>query len=122
MPTPKAYNKHKLNEELESFYRLLKLKVNFKDSEKNKLTTEQQILKPQKKDKRTPNKKHHTVLTYIEATKRKLENEQTKMKEKPYNNLTNGERTSMKELSERENIIIAKADQGGAVVIVDVKD
>ena len=62
------------------------------------------------------------MLTYIEATKRKLENEQTKMKEKPYNNLTNGERTSMKELTERENIIIAKADKGGAVVIVNVKD
>ena len=28
----------------------------------------------------------------------------------------------MKELSEREDIIITKADKGGAVVIVDVKD
>ena len=43
------------------------------------------------------------------------------MKEKPYNNLIKSERTSMKELSEREDIIITKADKGGAVVIVDVK-
>ena len=28
----------------------------------------------------------------------------------------------MKELSEREDIIITEADKGGAVVIVDVKD
>ena len=62
------------------------------------------------------------MLTYIEATQRELEKEQTKMKEKPYNNLTKIERTSMKELSEREDIIITKADKGGAVVIVDVKD
>ena len=70
------------------------------------------------------------MLTYIEATQRELEKEQTKMKEKPYNNLTKNERRSMKELSEREdiiitkadNIIITKADKGGAVVIVDVKD
>ena len=62
------------------------------------------------------------MLTYIEATQRELEKEQTKMKEKPYNNLTIHERTSMKELSEREDIIITKADKGGAVVIVDVKD
>ena len=62
------------------------------------------------------------MLTYIEATQRELEKEQTKMKEKPYNNLTINERTSMKELSEREDIIITKADRGGAVVIVDVKD
>ena len=44
------------------------------------------------------------------------------MKERPYNNLTKSERTSMKELSERVDIIITKADKGGAVVIVDVKD
>ena len=44
------------------------------------------------------------------------------MKEKPYNNLTKNERTSMKELSEREDIIITKADKGDAAVIVDVKD
>ena len=62
------------------------------------------------------------MLTYTEATQRELEKEQTKMKEKPYNNLTKNERTSMKELSEREDIITTKADKGGAVVIVDVKD
>ena len=62
------------------------------------------------------------MLTYIEATQRELEKELKKMKEKPYNNLTKSERTSMKELSERVGIIITKADKGGAVVIVDVKD
>ena len=62
------------------------------------------------------------MLTYIEATQRELENELTKMKERPYNNLTKSERTSMKELSERVGIIITKAEKGGAVVIVDVKD
>ena len=44
------------------------------------------------------------------------------MNEKRYNNLTKSERTSMKELSEREDIIITKADKDGAVVIADVKD
>ena len=116
IPTPKVYNKDKLNKELESFYRLLKLKAYFKDNENTKLTTEQQIFKPQKKEKWTPNKNHHTVLAYIEATQRELEKEQTKMKEKPYNNLTKNERTSMKELSEREDIIITKADKDGAVL------
>ena len=62
------------------------------------------------------------MLTYIEATQRELEKELKKMKEKPCNNLTKSERTSMKELSERVDIIITKADKGGAVVIVDVKD
>ena len=44
------------------------------------------------------------------------------MKEKPYNNLTKNERTSMNELSEWEDIIITKADTGSAVVIVVVND
>ena len=61
------------------------------------------------------------MLTYTEATQRELEKEQTKMKEKPYNLIKN-ERTSMKELREREGIMITKADKGDAVVIVGVKD
>ena len=45
------------------------------------------------------------------------------MTETPYNNLTKNERTSTKERErEREDIVITKADKGGAVVIVDVKD
>ena len=40
------------------------------------------------------------------------------MKEKPYKNLTKSKRTSMKELSEQEDIIITKADKGGAAVII----
>ena len=122
IPTPKVYHKNKFNEELESLYRLLKLKAYFKGNENTKVTMEQQIFKPQKKEKWTPNKNHHTVLTYIEPTQRELEKEQTKMEEKPYNNLTKNERTSIKELSDREDIIITKADKGAAVVFVDVKD
>ena len=60
------------------------------------------------------------MLTYIEATQRELEKEQTEIKS--YNNLTKNKRTSMKELSEWEDIIITKADKGDAVVIVGVKD
>ena len=44
------------------------------------------------------------------------------MKEKPYNNLTKNERTNTKELSEPEDILIAKLDRGGSTVIVTVKD
>ena len=43
-------------------------------------------------------------------------------KRERYNNLTKSERISMTELSEREDIIITKADKGGEVVIVDLKD
>ena len=36
--------------------------------------------------------------------------------------MTKDERKALQELSKRDDIVIAKADKGGAVVIVDVKD
>ena len=44
------------------------------------------------------------------------------MKEKLYSNLAKHERASMKKLSERQDIIITKADKGRAIVKVGVKD
>ena len=60
------------------------------------------------------------MLTYIEVTQRELAKEQMRMKEKPCNNLTKNERRSMKDLSEREDIIITKAEIIGAAIIVGV--
>ena len=68
-------------------------------------------------------KNHHTVETYIEATQNALETEeQNNGKNKYYNKLTKGEGKSLKELANRNDIIITKADKGGPVVIIDVED
>lgn len=61
----------------------MRLKTHFKDNVNKKLITEEQITKSQKKKKEIPNESHYTMLTYIEVTQRKLENEQRKMKGKP---------------------------------------
>ena len=82
---------------------------------------EEQIFKPQKNEKLTPNKNDHTVLTYIEANQRELKKEQRKMTEKPYTKLIKNKGASMKELIERENIITI-ADKSDTVVLVAVKD
>ena len=47
----------------------MKLKTRFKDNVNNRLITEEQIAKPQKKKKAISNKSHHTMLPYIEVTK-----------------------------------------------------
>ena len=62
-----------------------------------------------------------TVLTDIEATQEELECKMENQKPQPFNNLTKDERKAWQELSERDDIIIKKADKGGAAVIVDVK-
>ena len=53
---------------MESFFRLVKLKAYFKDQYNEKLNTEDQFFKPQSNKKWTPNKSHHNIETYIEAT------------------------------------------------------
>ena len=52
-------------------------------------TTEGKLLKPKTNKRWRPDKNHHTVETYIEATKNALEiEEQNNCKNKYYNNLT----------------------------------
>ena len=48
--------------------------------------------------------------------------EQNNNKNKYYNNLTQRERKALKELVDRIDIIITKADKGGAVANIDVED
>ena len=52
-------------------------------------TTEDKLLKPKTNKRWRPDKNHHTVETYIEATKNALETEeQNNCKNKYYSNLT----------------------------------
>ena len=121
--TPSIFNKNQLNNELDDFFRLIKLKAYFKDNNMYNPSAEDQLFKPKANKKWRPDKNDHTVETYIEATKNALETEeQNNNKNKYYNNLTKGERKALKELADRNDIIIAKADKGGAVVIIDVED
>ena len=84
--------------------------------QKNKFF-KQEIIK-----KWTSNKNHHTVLKYIEATQEELECKRENQKPHPFNNLTKSEGTALQELNERDDTVITKADEGGGVVITDVKD
>ena len=67
-------------------------------------------------------KNHHTIDTFVEAVKKDIECTKTFKPKRPYPNLDTGEKEAIKELSRREDIIITKADKGGAVVIVDTND
>ena len=67
-------------------------------------------------------KPSYVINIYIEATQEELECKMENQKLPPFNNLTKGERTALKELNERDDIVITEADNVGAVVIIDVKD
>ena len=118
IPTPSIFNKN-----LDDFFRLIKLKANFKDNNVYNATTEDQLFKLKTNKKWRPDKNLHTVETYIEATKNAQETqEQNKNKNKYYNNLAKRERKTLKELADQNDIIITKADKGGVVAIIDVED
>ena len=107
---------------MESFFRLVNLKAHLKDQYNDKLNTEDQIFKPQSNKKWRPNKNHHTIETYTEAKERELKQQEDISYNKGYSNLSKGGRIAKKELSDHTDIIITKANKGGAVVIIDVKD
>ena len=123
IPTASIFNKNQLNKELDNFFRVIKLKAYLKDNDMYNPSREDQLFKPKTNKKWRLDKNHHTVETYTEGTKNAPETEEQNNKDnKYYNNLTKGERKALKELADRNDIIITKADNGEAVVIIDVKD
>ena len=65
---------------------------------------------------------HHSVKTFIESVDRDLQKETNETTPERKQNLTKGEIQSLRNLKERDDIIITKADKGGAVVIINVDD
>ena len=67
---------------------------------------------------------HHTVSTFAEDLTRKVENclETESTTRGNGKNLSKAEQEALENLMKREEIVITKADKGGAVVVQDVAD
>ena len=64
---------------------------------------------------------HHTLDTFMEATKKFINVRLTKTKKGLYNNLSKMELEVLEQLKRREDITITCPDKGGAIVIQDFK-
>ena len=92
IPARRIFNKNQLSKELYDFFRLIKLKAYFEDNMYVYMYNPTKLDQPKTNKKWRPDENHHTVETYIEATKNALETEeQNNNKNKYYNNLTKGE-------------------------------
>ena len=111
-----SYNKNLFDRELEAFFKNVKLKSHFGNQEMPTKTIEDKF-KPHSKWE--AKKVHHSVDTFIEAVTQETNKQSTHWKQ--HNNLTKEEIKAMNELKSRDDIIITRADKGGAVVIMDVK-
>ena len=122
MPTPEVYNRKKLDNDLNNFFRLIKLKAHFKDSTNKDTDDENTMFIVNKNKGWTPDKNHHTIDTFVEAVKEDIECTKTFKPKQPHPNLEKGERKAIKEPFKRGVIIVTNADKGEAVVIVDTND
>ena len=120
IPTPGIYSKSKLNDELQNFYRLIKLKAYFKDTESTTKKDENKIFIPEKQKPWTPSRNHHSIETFIDLVQHDINDAKMLNIKRPKDNLTKGEQKALEELSKRDDIIITNADKGGAIVIMDI--
>ena len=114
-PRPNKYNKKKLNKDLLKFYRNIKLRAQFGSTENNSN-------EPRFKSNSNwlPDKLPSCVETFITAINHDIKSSKTK--KLPRHSLTKSEREALLNLQKRNDIIMTKADKGGAVVILDIKD
>ena len=119
VPHPGNYNKNKFDKEVDHFLRNIILKSHFGKISYNH--TEKSGLTFKTNKNWIPNKIHHTVGTFMEAFRNDL-NTNNKSTNKQLDNLTKEERNSLNTFINRDDIIILKADKGGAVGIMNTKD
>ena len=119
-PTPKQYNRINFNKDLQTFLRRIKLRAHFGIDNHEHEPTEEEIFGFKQKSNWTPRFNNHTVDTFIAAVTNDISNSQ--IKKCPKDNLTKEERKALQRLKERQDIVITKADKGGATVIWDVED
>ena len=119
-PTPKQYNRINFSKDLQTFLRRIKLRAHFGIDDHEHEPTEEEIFGFKQKSNWTPRFNNHTVDTFIAAVTNDISNSQ--IKKCPKDNLTKEERKALQRLKERQDIVITKADKGGATVIWDVED
>ena len=91
IPTPGIYNKSKLNVELQNFYRLIKFKVYFKNTEITAKKDENTTFIPEKQKPWTPSQNHHSIETFIDLVQHEINDAKILNTKRAKYNLTKGE-------------------------------
>ena len=91
IPTPDVYNERKLDKEFQNFYRLIKFKCYFKNTENQQPNDENQIFKAKTKEKWTPAENHHSIETFSSLVEKDINDAKNEPKKRPKQNLTKGE-------------------------------
>ena len=123
-PTPTRFNLNEFNNDMDNLERTLSLKVYFSNETQNdkikqyKPSSLDKILKNEKQNRFNP-PIVNCIKTYNEAIKDEVQN---CTQQKTKDNLTKRERAALERLQTRNDIIIKRADKGGATVIMNKTD
>ena len=120
IPSKQFFNKTDVVKDIDTFSRKMKLRAHFEPNAPDRSELEKKFHPTNKSWE--PNKTHHTVSTFLEKFRNDAILALDKSKPHQKTNLTIEEQRALDKLSERTDIIICKADKGGATVILDVKD
>lgn len=107
--------------DISNFGRKLKLKAHFMNNHPPDKNDEATRFRPQPNKKWTPPKPHHTINTFIESFENQVKKDMTTNKPSMVKNLTQKEIKALKDLQQRDDIIIINADKGGAITILDTE-
>ena len=69
-----------------------------------------------------PKKNNHNVEKFVEAIETNIEKILQEKKELPRNNLSKSDKAAIDYFTKREDIVITKADKGGATAIMDIEE
>ena len=120
-PSPGKYNKATLQKDIDAFTRRIKLKAHFNnENEPNDGRRKDFYIKSN--STWTPHNPHHTIKTFVEALTNEIKSLPDTNIDTRKNNLTKDETKALNDFQQRDDIVITKADKGGAVVIQDVSD
>ena len=117
-PSPGKYNKATLQKDIDAFTRRIKLKAHFNnENEPNDGRRKDFYIKSD--STWTPHNPHHTIKTFVEALTNEIKSLPDTNIDTRKNNLTKDETKALNDFQQRDDIVITKADKGGAVVIQD---
>ena len=114
-PRRKKYNKQILNDDLLRFYKNINFKAQFESSIQSK-----DQLKLKSNINWTPDKLRSCIDTFIISVDHDIKD--SLVKPIPKDNLLKSEREALKNLQQRNDIIIIKADKRGVVMKIHVED
>ena len=119
IPVNQNFNKSNTQEDLQRFFRRVKLHAHFNDPDKpitNIDDNEDSLLNKYKKSSSswTPSDVHPSINNFISRCKEDIDNINS---EKSHTNITKSEYAALEKLKKNDDIVIKKADKGGAVVV-----